>query len=66
MKQSRAASLTESFVNVGVGFGLSLGLQATVLPALGVPMPFAANLTYLCRRDDRRFDRALLSAPSRI
>jgi hypothetical protein len=46
MKQSRAASLIESVVNVGVGFGLSLGLQATVLPALGVPMPLSVNLAF--------------------
>lgn len=46
MKQSRAASLFESLVNVGFGFGLSMLLQATVLPALGVPMPLAVNLAF--------------------
>jgi hypothetical protein len=45
-KQSRLASLSESIVNVLVGFGLSLALQATVLPALGVPMPFSINLIF--------------------
>lgn len=46
MKQSRAASLVESLTNVAVGFSLSLGLQAMVLPALGVPLPFAVNLVF--------------------
>ncbi len=46
MKQSRAASLIESLTNVAVGFGLSMGFQATVLPALGVPMPLKVNLVF--------------------
>jgi hypothetical protein len=48
MKQSRAASLIEAFINIAVGFGLSIGLQAIVLPALGVPIPWGANLAFAC------------------
>lgn len=46
MKQSHAASLIESLVNIAVGLGLSLFFQATVLPLLGVPMPWRVNLTF--------------------
>lgn len=46
MKQSRVASLIEALINIAVGLGLSLVLQATVLPLLGVPMPFRVNLIF--------------------
>ena len=46
MKQSRAASLIEAIINIAVGFGLSVGFQATVLPLLGVNIPLAANLSF--------------------
>jgi hypothetical protein len=46
MKQSRAMSLVESLINIAVGFGLSILCQAVVLPALGVPIPWAANFAF--------------------
>lgn len=46
MKQSRAMSLVESLSNIAVGFGLSVGAQALVLPMLGVPIPLTANLIF--------------------
>ncbi|MGA9855078.1 MAG: hypothetical protein WBR29_07375 [Gammaproteobacteria bacterium] len=46
MKQSRAASLIEAIINICVGFGLSVGFQATVLPLLGVDIPITANLSF--------------------
>jgi hypothetical protein len=46
MKQSRAASLFESLVNIVVGFGLSILCQAFILPALGVAIPWRANFLF--------------------
>jgi hypothetical protein len=46
LKQSRAASLVESITNIAVGLSLSIGLQAIVLPALGVPIPWSVNFAF--------------------
>jgi hypothetical protein len=46
MKQSRVMSLVESLANIAVGFGLSILCQALVLPALGVAIPWTANLLF--------------------
>lgn len=46
MKQSRAASLFESLVNIAVGFGLSILCQAFILPPLGVAIPWRANFLF--------------------
>jgi hypothetical protein len=46
MKQSRAASLIEAIINIAVGFGLSILFQATVLPLLGVQIPWSANFAF--------------------
>jgi hypothetical protein len=39
-------SFIESVINIAVGFGLSIALQAIVLPLLGVQIPLAANLAF--------------------
>jgi hypothetical protein len=45
MKQTRAASLAESLMNVGVGYGLSVATTAVVLPWLfGINIPLSSNL----------------------
>ena len=46
MKQSRAMSLVESVVNIGVGFGISLGAQIVFLPMLGVAISLSQNLVF--------------------
>lgn len=46
MKQSRLGSLSESVVNVIVGFGISLAAQAAFLPLLGVTISLAQNLVF--------------------
>lgn len=42
--QSRRASLVEALVNTGVGFGISIGANAVLLPAVGCHVPLAANV----------------------
>ncbi|MCG6204171.1 hypothetical protein LPW26_05960 [Rhodopseudomonas sp. HC1] len=46
MKQSRLMSLVESFINIAVGFGISLGAQVVFLPMLGVVVDFHQNLIF--------------------
>lgn len=46
MKQSRAMSLTESAINILVGFGISVAAQAIFLPLLGLPIPWSINLAF--------------------
>lgn len=46
MKQSRGMSLLESGINIGVGFGISLGAQMLFLPMLGVPINHLQNLFF--------------------
>jgi hypothetical protein len=44
-KQTRAASLAESLLNVAVGYGLSVAATAIVLPWLfAIYIPLASNL----------------------
>lgn len=47
--QSKKASLTESAVNTGLGFVISLGATAAILPAFGLHASFAtqANITII-------------------
>ena len=46
MKQTKLMSLTESLINICVGFGISLGAQATFLPMLGVEVHLMQNLYF--------------------
>lgn len=46
MKQSRSMSLIESCINIGVGFGISLGAQILFLPMLGVTINIHQNLAF--------------------
>ncbi|WP_262048638.1 hypothetical protein [Bradyrhizobium sp. Bra78] len=46
MKQSKIMSLAESFINILVGFGISLAAQAFFLPLLGVAVSFQQNLMF--------------------
>jgi hypothetical protein len=46
MKQSRLASLAETSLSTAAGFGLAVALQATILPALGVPIALEQNLGF--------------------
>lgn len=48
MKQSKRMSLLESTINIGVGFGISLGAQMVFLPMLGVPINHAQNFAFAC------------------
>lgn len=48
MKQSRLASFIESWVNIIVGFGISLGAQMLFLPMLGVPINHTQNFIFAC------------------
>jgi len=41
--QSKKASLTESAVNTGLGFVISLGATAAILPAFGLHTSFATQ-----------------------
>ena len=42
--QSRASSLIEAVINVGIGFVVSLVITAIVLPAYGHPVSWGDNL----------------------
>ena len=44
MSQSRAASLTEAWVNVAAGFGLALAVQIMVFPIFGLHPTLPQNL----------------------
>jgi hypothetical protein len=45
LKQTRKASLAESFVNVAVGYGLSVATTAVVLPLFfAIYIPLGSNL----------------------
>ena len=46
MKQSKLMSLTESGINIGVGFGISLGAQMVFLPMIGVPINHTQNFIF--------------------
>ena len=44
MTQSRAASLAETCASIGIGFCISLAINAVVLPAYGHHVTLADNL----------------------
>lgn len=44
MSQSRTHSAIESALNIAVGFVISLGLTATVMPAFGHHVSFSENM----------------------
>lgn len=44
MSQSRTASLAEALINVAIGFAVSVGLTAVVLPAYGHHVTLGQNL----------------------
>jgi hypothetical protein len=44
MSQSRRQSLIEALVNVGLGYGLAVGLQLLLFPAFGLQATLAQNL----------------------
>jgi hypothetical protein len=46
MKQSKLMSWLESFINIAVGFGISLAAQMYFLPLLGVNIEFHQNLMF--------------------
>src|SRR5262245_43243243 len=46
MKQSRLMSLTESAINIIVGFGISLTAQWCFLPLLGVAITLSQNISF--------------------
>lgn len=46
MKQSKLMSWLESFINIAVGFGISLAAQMFFLPLLGVQIDFHQNLFF--------------------
>lgn len=46
MKQSKLMSFTESAINIGVGFGISLGAQMVFLPLIGVPINHTQNFIF--------------------
>jgi hypothetical protein len=46
MKQSKVMSFVESAINIGVGFGISLGAQMLFLPMLGVPINHTQNVIF--------------------
>jgi hypothetical protein len=46
MKQSKSMSLLESGINIGVGFGISLGAQMVFLPMIGVPINHTQNFIF--------------------
>jgi hypothetical protein len=48
MKQSKGMSLLESGINIGVGFGISLGAQMVFLPMIGVPINHTQNFIFAC------------------
>lgn len=41
--QSRRASLTESLLNVAIGYGVALAAQAVIFPAYGVHLSLGAH-----------------------
>lgn len=44
MMQSRLSSLIEAVINVAIGFAVSLGITAIVLPAYGHAVSWSENL----------------------
>ena len=44
MRQSRGMSLTESIVNVAIGFGVAVAVQLLVFPMFGMRVTLADNL----------------------
>jgi membrane protein implicated in regulation of membrane protease activity len=48
MSQSRISSLIEAVINVAIGFVVSLGLTAVVLPAYGHAVTLGQNLQITC------------------
>jgi hypothetical protein len=43
-KQTRKASLTESLMNVAIGYGIALAAQIIVFPWFGINIPLASNI----------------------
>lgn len=44
MNQSRVASLTESVMNVLIGYGVALASQLVIFPMFGIHLPLSDNL----------------------
>lgn len=44
MKQTRKASLVESFLNVAIGYGIALASQIIVFPWFGINIPLSSNI----------------------
>jgi len=44
MNQSRVASLTESVMNVLIGYGVALASQLVIFPMFGIRLPLSDNL----------------------
>lgn len=44
MSQSRKMSFLEQCISVGIGFGIALGIQAALMPALGIPTTTGQDL----------------------
>jgi hypothetical protein len=44
MSQSRLESLTESVMNVAVGYGIALASQLVIFPAYGIQITLADNI----------------------
>lgn len=45
MGQSRIHSLTESLINVAIGYTVALAAQMVVFPIFGIHIPLSSNLT---------------------
>lgn len=43
-KQSRAMSLAESLINIGVGLGVAMAANAVILPLVGLPLSIGQNV----------------------
>jgi hypothetical protein len=44
VKQTRKASLVESFLNVAIGYGIALASQIIVFPWFGINIPLSSNI----------------------
>ena len=44
MSQSRIGSLTESAVNITIGYWVAIGSQIVVFPQFGIEIPLRSNL----------------------